>query len=226
MNIDFSGPLIRERLTASLAVSQSESENVDTIHATLPQGILDLGIGKPQVQRCVNTRGTYQFSDSNSLTYGVRYSVDTRKNQGIGGFIMPLRASNSKANNWNFDFSQFSRLSSRSVYQTRFEINDTQDETVPLSEAVQINVLDTFRDGGAQNRAENSDRNYIFGNLYERLGEKLTLKAGVEGVFRKNRSLAQNNFTGSYTFSSLASYLEGKPLNFRINQGDPLLEMS
>jgi hypothetical protein len=226
VNIDFSGPLIPGRLTSSIAVSQSEAENVDTVHATLPEGLFDLGVGKPQVQRGANARGTYQFSDAHSLSYGIRYSITTRKNQNIGGFTLPERASDSKADNWNFDFSQFSRLSARVVHQARFEINDTDDATNPLGEAVQINVLDAFRRGGAQNRAENNDRNYIFGNLYERLGEKLTFKAGTEGVYRKNRSFSKSNFTGSYTFSSLASFLEGKPLTFRINQGDPLLAMS
>jgi hypothetical protein len=226
VNIDISGPLIPGRLTSSVAVSQSEAENVDTVLATLPEGIFDLGIGKPQVQRGVNTRGTYQFDDDHSLTYGVRYSVTTRKNQGIGGFIMPERASNSKGNNWNFDFSQFSRLSTRTVHQVRFEINDTDDEITPLSEDRQINVLDAFRRGGAQNRAETSARNYIFGNLYERSGEKLTMKAGTDGVFRSNRSFTQNNFAGSYTFSSLATFIQGTPLLFRRNQGEPLLEMN
>ena len=62
--------------------------------------------------------------------------------------------------------------------------------------------------------------------MYTRVAERWTLKTGVEGVYRTRRSLAENNFEGTFTFSSLDSFLAGQPVNFRKNTGDPLVEIS
>ena len=105
----------------------------------------------------------------------------------MGGFTLPERASTNTSRNWNLEVRQFSSLSSRSIFETRFNISENSNETVPQSEAVKINVLDAFNGGGAQNRAENTNRPYTFSNLYTRLGENLTLKTGVEGIYRKDR---------------------------------------
>jgi hypothetical protein len=77
---------------------------------------------------------------------------------------------------------------------------------MPASEALQINVLDAFNAGGSQNRSESGGRNYEFGNMFTRLGEKLTFKVGLEGAYRTDRALSTNNFTGRFTFSSLYDY--------------------
>ena len=45
------GPLIPGRLTTNFAFSHNEAENVDTIRATLPDGVFALGITRPTVNR-------------------------------------------------------------------------------------------------------------------------------------------------------------------------------
>jgi hypothetical protein len=62
--------------------------------------------------------------------------------------------------------------------------------------------------------------------MYTRLGELWTLKAGFEGVYRRNRSFSESNFEGAFTFSSLDAFLAETPVNFRRTSGNPLLEMS
>src|SRR6266550_1613017 len=67
-NLDISGPIIPRRITTSLAASQNEAQNVDTIHATLPEGLFALGITRPTVKRSFTTRNTYQVGDAHSLS--------------------------------------------------------------------------------------------------------------------------------------------------------------
>lgn len=221
---DIGGPVIPDRLSATFYADQSEAENVDTIHATLPDGIFDFGITRPTLVRRAGTTGTYQLNTRHSLTFNVRYGITTRKNQNTGGFNMPERASDSRGDNWNFELKQFSSLSSEALYETKFEVSANHEESVPFSNEVQINVLDAFRSGGSQNAADYTWRNYIFGNLYTKLGEKQTLKTGIDGVYRASRSFSRNNFFGSFTFSSLDAFLRGEPLNYRVNRGNPLLD--
>jgi len=224
-NVDVSGPTIRGRLTSSFSASQTESKNVDTIRATLPTGVFALGITKPYTFRSVSSRHTYQLADAHSVRFGAWVGFESSRDQGIGGFTLPERASRNDWQGWDADVSQFSSLSSRSIHEWRLLMSTSHGETIPASEAVRINVLDAFNGGGAQNRAEDRNRSISFGNLYTRLGERLTLKTGVEGVYRMERSVSTNNFGGTFTFSSLDAYLAGTPLNFRINRGNPSLEL-
>ena len=85
---------------------------------------------------------------------------------------------------------------------------------------------DAFSNGGAQNRAEDRDRSYDFSNLYTRLGEKLTIKTGMQGLYRTARSFSENNFTGTFIFSTLDSYIQRRPIIFRVNRGDPRVDTS
>ena len=92
-SFDVSGPTIPGHVTSSFGFNQKEAENVETIRATLPDGIFALGITRPTTNRSFNVRNTFQLSDANSVGFNVSYATDTRENQGVGGFVMPERAS-------------------------------------------------------------------------------------------------------------------------------------
>ena len=223
-NIDVSGPIIPRRLTTGFAASQSEAQNVDTVHATLPEGLFALGITRPTVKRSYTTRNTYQVSEAHSLSLNLGYATSSSKNQGVGEFALPERSWSSNGSNWNAEVVQFSNLSVQSIFESRFKVTSSHDETKPFSNALRINVLDAFSSGGAQNRSENTSRDYDFGNLYTWLGEKITMRAGTQGRYQTSRSLSQSDFGGTFVFSSLESYLGGRPLTYRVTRGDPLLE--
>ena len=225
LRVDFGGPVIPGRLTTDVFVNQNESENVDTINATLPDGnLFALGITRPQVNRQFGTRSTLQLADQHSLRFFGRYRSQTRQDQGIGGFNLPERAYDQKGRNWNVEVEQFSTFSSRTLVETRFNYNGDASETAPLTDGVRINVLDAFGSGGSQNRNEDRGRRYSFGNLVTRFGNGYTLKAGTEGTYRIERSETRENFGGTFTFSSLEDFRAGRPLTYRVNVGDPTLE--
>ncbi len=224
ISFDISGPVIPGRLTTIFAFSQNRAENVDTIRATLPDRVFALGITRPVVSRSVAARNVYQLAEGHSLSLNAGYKTESSENQGVGGFVMPDRASSSNKRDWNLEVSQFSSLSARSLYETRFNFISAHNKTTPATEGLRINVLDAFSSGGAQNRAENTGRTYEFSNLYTRFGETLTLKTGVQGAYGQNSSLSENNFTGTFTFSSLAAFLQGRALNFRVNRGNPAMD--
>ena len=225
LSADVSGPAIAGRLSSDFSFSQTESKNVGTIRATLPEGVFALGITRPYVSRSGQVGSTYQAAEAHSLRMFVSRYSETSRDNGIGGFTLPERGSDSFYRQWNAGIFPFSALSSRSIHEARFQINSSSSESVPFSEAVRINVLDAFNGGGAQNAGEDVNRSYEFGNLYTRLGERFTIKTGVEGVYRIERSVTTNNFNGTFTFSSLDTYQAGAPLNFRITRGDPVLEV-
>ena len=224
LNVDISGPSIPGRLSSGVSFQQTESENVGTVRATLPEGVFALGITRPTTFREIEVNNTWQVATAHSVRTFLRRASNTRRDQGIGDFTLPERRSDAREVEWNAGVFPFSMLSSRSIHEARFRINAGDDETIPFSDAVRINVLDAFNGGGAQNRSEQSDRHYEFGNLFTRVGDRITIRTGVEGNYRHQRSYATNNFNGTFTFSSLDAYRSGNPLTYRVTRGNPLLE--
>ncbi len=224
LDLDVSGPAIPGLLTTTFSFNQNEAENVDTVHATLPDRVFALGITKPRRWRQLSSRSTLQEASAHTLGFYLAYSSEVATNQGIGGFTLPERASTSDWHSWNTEITQFSTLSSRTILEGSLEIDAEGGVTTPATNAERINVLDAFSAGGAQNADDERQRTYEFSSRLTRLGETLTVKAGVEGAYRRQRSYTTNNFGGTYTFSSLAAYLAGEPLTYRVTRGDPLVE--
>ena len=117
INANVSGPVIPGRLTANFSFSQSEAQNYDTVHATLPDSIFELGVVHPNVNRSGGVRGTYQFTDKHSLIFNFRYGTNVQKNNQVGGFTLPERASDAHGHNINYDFRQFSVFSNSLLYE-------------------------------------------------------------------------------------------------------------
>jgi hypothetical protein len=226
INGDLSGPVLRDRLTASFSLNDNRQENVGTVKALTLEGPFALGITRPETNRTYETRGILQLADSHSLHFGFEWETRTNDNQNVGNFTLPERASKSQQRNYDFDVRQLSVLSERTVYETRFQFRREHEETNPYTAGITINVLDAFNGGGAQNRSEVTGGNYEFSNLLYHAGEKLTLRMGLGGLYRRERSLNESNFLGEFTFSDLESYRAGTPLKYRVTRGNPLLEMT
>jgi len=221
VNVDVGGPAVPGRLSTNLVMQYSLAQNVDTINATLPDGPFALGITRPTTNRSLETRNTLQLADAHSLGFNARYFTDDHRDEGIGGFTLRDRASHRNGANWNAQIRQFSALGSGSLFESRFIVFGNRTKIVPFSEAIRVDVSDTFNSGGAQNRYQDNNRTYEFGNLYTRLGQKLTLKTGIEGYYRRNESFSPQNFGGTFTFPNLAAFINGVADTYRIARGNP-----
>ncbi len=117
---------------------------------------------------------------------------------------------------------QFSALGSKSLYETRVSVFGNRNKIVPFSDATKVDVADTFNSGGAQNRYQDENRVYQFGNLYTRLGQKLTIKTGMEGYYRRSESMSLANFGGTFTFPNLDAFVNGVADTYRVARGTAL----
>ena len=224
-NFSISGPLVPRRLSWGFTGSQNEAENVDTINATLASGLpFSREVVRPTTDRSFATTGTYQLAESHSLSFGLTYAPYSRRNQGIGAFVLSERAWTTRGNTWDLELKQFSALSAESTHDLRFKVHRGHVENIPATNAAQIEVVDAFGGGGSQNRSTTNERTYEFGNLYARVSGNLALRAGVNGVYRKNRNFSQENFDGTFTFSSLDDFNAARPFQYRVARGEPLLE--
>jgi hypothetical protein len=246
-NSNFSGPLIRNKLSLNMNLRNSENENSDTIRATLllPDGqIQQLGnpVVMPNVNRGLNARSQWAISTNNTLNFNVEYQRSDNKNQGVGGFNLAERASVRKSRNTEIQVRETAILTKSLVHETRFEYRTDHTSQAPKTAAVAVNVLDSFFAGGAQNRSSNNNRSTEFGDLLMYSSPKWTMKTGIQGTYRMDRTRSENNFLGTFTYSSLlcrepnptdpkddpclGAYAAGRPTTFSINRGDPVLNMN
>lgn len=224
LSVDVSGPAIPGRLTSSLEFWQNESENVDTVRASLPDGVFALGITRPNTYRELESRNTLQMADGHSVGIDLGFASEASRDEGIGGFTLPERASNSDWRSWGVEVESFSAMSDRTLFEAGVDVSRDHALTTPAGEGVRINVLDAFNGGGAQNRSEEREHEYEFTSLFTRFSEDVTIKAGAEGGYAVRRVTSTANFGGTFTFSSLAAFVGGTPLTYRVTRGDPVLE--
>ncbi|MCH8268754.1 MAG: carboxypeptidase regulatory-like domain-containing protein [Acidobacteria bacterium] len=224
LRVNLSGPILRERMSFSLSARRSTAEDSDTVQAITADGPFSTAIVRPNRRNEWMGRSKYDLSRNHSLGLMARYSTRDRENQGVGGFTLPERASESESNNFTFQVSETSILSNAMVHETRFRFRRNRSRTEPLGEGVAINVLDSFRSGGATNRSRQTDRNYQFGNALMATFGNLSLKTGLQADYQQYHSLSENNFLGTFVFSSLEAFQENRPTTFTINSGDPRLD--
>src|SRR5262249_39097661 len=106
----------------------------------------------------------------------------------------------------------------------RFSYDQSKSQQAPRTIGVAVNVLDSFSGGGGQQKNSNNNKQTEFGNLLMYSGTKWTVKIGSQEVLRRNHSFSENNFIGTWTFSSLADYIAARPLQFTRTAGDPRLD--
>jgi hypothetical protein len=223
---NISGPVIRDRLSVNFTVSDNKRENVGTVKAETPSGPFSLGVTRPTLNRSYDVKGVLQLSEAHSLNMGLQYATADSKNENVGDFTLPERASRTQTQYYVLDLREISILSERTVHDVRLIWRKDHRETNPFSNALAIIVKDAFTGGGAQNKNQRDGNEYELSNLIYFAGEKLTMRSGFQGWHRRQRSVSEDNFYGEFTFSDLASYRAGKPQKYRVTCCDPLFKLS
>ncbi len=242
---NFSGPIIRNKLSLNLQARHNDNENSDIIRATTvnPDGSLlqhyDPFVA-PNQNRGMNARTQYAINKNNTLYTNYNYQKQENRNQGLGGngsFTLLSRASDRSSHNSEVQVRETSILNTQMVHEVRFEFRNDENRQTPQTTGVAINVLDTFNGGGGQNKSSSNNNQSEIGNLLLFSGKKWTVRTGTTSVFRRNHSYSENNFIGTWTFSSLNDYLcvtgfgcatgaSTTPLQFTRTAGDPRLDVN
>ena len=204
--LNVSGPLIRNRLTATFSYRRNESEDGDTLRALTPSGLVDDAIVRPQANREYTTRATTQLSESNVLNFSYSWGNQSGENQNVGGFLLPEQGIDRKRDSYTFQLRETAVLSSRFNHEARFRVNEFTERRNPITSGVHINVLDAFENGGGTEKAQFNRRNFEFGNLLMFTGSQIALRMGYDGGYQEIGSNSEQNFNGTYTFSSLYDY--------------------
>jgi hypothetical protein len=227
---NFSGPIIRNKLSLNLNVRKFYNENTNTIRATIvgPDGN-PLAYSAPSIapndNKNVNARSQYAINKNNTLFVNYQNQHQQRLNQLGGVTTLQDRAADNYVRNSEFQMRETSILTKSMVHEVRFEFRKDYSNTTPRVVGQAVNVLDSFNAGGGQNNSLTNNRSVEFSNLLMYSGTKWTAKAGFNALNHMNHSSQQNNFLGTYTFSSLALYIQNTALQYTQTSGNPLLDV-
>ena len=131
---NISGPVIRDRLSLNFTVSDNKKENVGTVKAETPDGPFSLGVTRPTLNRSYDVKGVLQLADAHSLNMDFQYATRDSKNENVGDFALPERASRTKTQNYVVDFREIAVLSERTVHDVRFIWR--KDHSAPIPSAM------------------------------------------------------------------------------------------
>jgi hypothetical protein len=214
ISTNYDGPVIKGKwgMRINLSKEQSDSGN-NALRAITPFGPVNTSFVSPSTYDNISINNQLYLSQKHTMQVNFGFNRQKSENQGVGNFNLPERASNNKSNGWNFNLSDNLTLTPKMTNTFQFRINRDTGHTRPLTDAIAINVLDAFYGGGAQNFSDNRGSSF---NIQNVLRWTPTAKWNLQFAFNANSqyryNFAQNNFLGTYSFSSLHDYCYAEAL--------------
>jgi len=233
VNTSYNGPVIRGKLGMTINLSKQQSDSgsgfingpSNSIRAITPSGPVNTSVFSPSTYDNVGLTQNWYLSQTHTMLVNLGYNRSRNRNQGVGGFTLEERAYDSGDHGWNMSVSDNKTISPKLTNTFQFRTFRSNSSTTPKTNAIAINVLDAFNGGGAQNNSASRTATY---NLSDTLRWNPTPKWNWQFSLNMNResdyNRSENNYLGTFTFSSLTDYLAGKPLTFTQTSGNPVAQ--
>lgn len=154
-----------------------------------------------------NARIDRQLSTNHTLTARYGFARDTNDNGGVGGFSLPERAYHLLGTEHTFQFLETGVLNLHTVNETRIRVRRQNSEQAGANTAPVISVRDSFTSGGASvGSSFDRQTRYEVQNFTSWVHGAHTVRFGgvVRAVNLDNQ--AQQNYSGTFTFTSLNAY--------------------
>jgi hypothetical protein len=222
----YNGPVIKGKWTMSIDLSREQYENGgNALRAVTLNGPVNGSFVSPRSYGNVGINNQLFINQKHTAQVQIRYNQDNGKNQGIGGFTLPERASDQTNSTWNVRVGDNLTISPKMISVFNLQVNHSKNTNRPLTNARSINVIEAFNGGGSQNFSDTHGTNW---NLNEQIRwtptPKLQVQVTFNGNYQYNYNYAENNFLGTFTFSSLDDYKNGHPRLYTQSYGNPLSE--
>jgi len=160
---------------------------------------------------------------SDKTTYSIRFHYRNLKiqNQGAGGVTLPEAATDFQDREDQLFYTQKTAFSNAIVNQFRLLVARQHTPMSSVQSAPKIIVLDAFTGGGAQGDRLQTENHLIFDDVVSWIHGKHTFRTGFNIPDLSRRGLDDNtNSNGTFSFSSLQDYVQGRPFSFLQQRGD------
>ena len=221
-----SGPLgSGKKTTFDLNVNRRQDDLQSIVFARVPSGTLVQSFPNPQ-------RSTYYLAGLNRQTserstFSIRYSFFDWSDNGIGvgGISLPETASDESSHRQYLDLSGRELITPRLVneFYGRMTTSHTVTRGV-LQGQPSIVVLGTFIGGGSTLDYEQSHDNFQITDMMSWSHGKHLVKGGINlPELSHSNSDDRTDVNGTFRFSSLQDYQQGRPFSFVEQEGNSQL---
>lgn len=199
------GPL-GKKTSFSLSISRGERDSSVVIDAiTLDSNLNPIEYKEtfPTVNRNHNVglMINSDFSKKHRVLINLGFSLFRSSGQGVGGFSLPERGSQSKQQSQSLGMVYSYMKSDTFVNRTRFSSQFGQSKNFGENDLPAINVSDSFFSGGSPLNSINRNTNFSINNDTTHQWRKISFEYGF-GFRRISTSQdSRSNFNGTYTFS-------------------------
>jgi hypothetical protein len=209
------GPIVRGRTALRLNVDGNRSFDSGTIVAQLEDRSTLAAQFRRPVEATNFTAGIeHVLTPDQTLRIEYRRERDSRQNQGVGNFDLPERAFSRSSTEQRLRTSVQSLFANRILNQTRVEVDVNESRSTSQSNAPTIRVIDAFTRGGAGVASQNTTKTLQLANDTDFTRGIHVMRAGAQLDVANFREIDARNATGTFTFSSLETFIIGRPDTF------------
>jgi hypothetical protein len=216
------GPLSR-RVALFIAGRYVHSNQSSVINAVTPTGNLVENFPNRGVDAHGFARLDFKLSRKHQATLSYKYKDKSRRNQNVGGFNLPLRATDTLDRENEVRFSETATISEGFLNEARFTYKNQPTSTASLLNQPAVIVLDAFSTGGAQISQRQREQVAVIQDIATAIHGRQTLRFGAAVRPRYFEALNASNFGGTFSFSSLTTFTAPQPFPFLFTQnvGNP-----
>jgi hypothetical protein len=224
---NFGGPIKAKKASFWADFSYNQNDNSNVITASILDASNNIvgftqDVTLPSRRLSFGPRIDFAINENNTLQARYEYSRNTSDNQGIGGFTLPSRASNSVNTSNEIRLTETMIINPKTVNETRFQFEINDNERVGDNSIPSISVNNAFNGGGAQIGLSYSKskrwefQNYVTTSLGKNLEHPIKFGVRVRGISLEDRS--ESGYGGAFTFAGVRDPITGEILFSSIEQ--------
>jgi hypothetical protein len=221
-NFGLRGPLVSNKTSIRFNVDGRRDMQADTIIAIDENGNrLGDYVRRPSDSTNVTVGIEHALTNTETLRLEFRGGTSGSRNNGVGGFNLPDRATSREGNNQQVRAQLQGVVGKNALNEVRLQYNGQSSTTTSVSDAAAIIVQDAFSRGGAGANNENQSHTFELADNFDfNVGRKQQMRIGALLEAGRYSYFDQSNANGTFTFASIENYLAGTPANYRLRQGE------
>ncbi|HEX8283995.1 MAG TPA: carboxypeptidase regulatory-like domain-containing protein [Pyrinomonadaceae bacterium] len=239
-NGNLSGTIVPKKSSFFIDFNRGETDDNDLVNGFVldpetPLGVrvpFNLAVLTPRRNWSISPRVDYSLNDNHTLVARYNFFRNEDLNQGVSQYSLPERAFDQTFSSHNIQLTETAVVNKTTVNETRFQFIRNRSEQDALTDGLAINVFDAFSRGGATvGDSFNESTRWEVTNTTTQARGAHSLKFGARLRGIRLSDFSENNFNGTFTFSSLDEYraaLAGQDTatQFSVSGGEPLAEIS
>jgi hypothetical protein len=217
------GALVKDRTSFSANMNGINQYTTPLLNVARPGGeqSITLGVQRPETRYDLSAMVDHNVTRDQTLRFMYAQNRVALENLGIGAYDEPERGYGGRQIQNIVRIQQAGPLGRRTFLNSRVAFSQLDLDIHSNTEAPTIRVLDSFTSGGAQ---QHQDMRYDWLQMMadvDHVRGVHSFRFGNDLWFQRVRNIQENNYLGTYTFSSLDDFNAGRPSIYNQVIGDP-----